>query len=105
MDFWTNINGEDDIMKNETIFKLVMILLKIISIILAIISIYWIYLKITNHSPTLAEISIAISIAQFGIIVPALINIYKQLAEIKTTMKYEFRDIKKELKDHIERGH
>ena len=92
-------------MNKENIFKILVIILKIFGIILASITIYWIYLKLTNHSPTLAEVSIAISITQFGIMIPALLNIYKQLAEIQTTMKYEFKDIRRELKDHVEKYH
>jgi len=92
-------------MNKENIFKILVIIFKIFGIILASITIYWIYLKLTNHSPTLAEVSIAISITQFGIMIPALLNIYKQLAEIQTTMKYEFKDIRRELKDHVEKYH
>ena len=92
-------------MNKENIFKILVIIFKIFGIILASITIYWIYLKLTNHSPTLAEVSIAISITQFGIMIPALLNIYKQLAEIQTTMKYEFKDIRREFKDHVEKYH
>lgn len=92
-------------MNKENIFKILVIIFKIFGIILASITIYWIYLKLTNHSSTLAEVSIAISITQFGIMIPALLNIYKQLAEIQTTMKYEFKDIRRELKDHVEKYH
>lgn len=69
---------------------------KAIAIFLSIWSIYWIYLKLTNHSPTIAEISLTLSFTHLAISIPFYLFVTKQLTTIKLTMKYEFLGVKKE---------
>ncbi len=61
------------------------------------LSIYWLYLKLTNHSPTVQDIMLAIVIMHISISVPLFVHIYYSLGEIKTTIKYEFREMERRL--------
>ncbi len=92
-------------MNLNKIIKTLTIFSKLASIFLFGLSIYWIYLKLTNHSPTLGELAIGISLGHLTISVPLFVYIAQSLGEIKTTMKYEFKEIKRDMYDHIEQDH
>ncbi|MEK6857302.1 MAG: hypothetical protein AABX39_01810 [Nanoarchaeota archaeon] len=72
---------------------------KIIAIGLSILSLYWIYLKLTNHSPTIADIAITVSLTHLAISIPFFVLLSKQITALKITMKYEFMGIKREISD------
>lgn len=92
-------------MKKEEVIKLFMIVFKLFAVIFAGLSIYWIYLKLTNHSPTVEELMIAIVTTHFAISVPLFVHIYHSLGEMRTTLKYELRETRKEMYFHVKEHH
>ncbi len=96
-------------MKLETTIRVGLATLKIVGIILCSVSIYWIYLKLTNHSPTLSDVIMNLSVGLIAAMVPFIINYFmktsQKLERIETSIKYEFKELRKDFQTHLERYH
>ena len=79
--------------------RILEILFKIYIITLALISSYWIFLKLTGHSPTYEQLDIIFK----SIVISSLVGFGYKLGRIDSTLNYHAKQINaigKDLKNH-----